>query len=91
MKTYNHLFETLENLNDFLDGIELDRSRQLLLRIHSSVHTADTMKELVAELRELLPNAVMIGCSTSHVICEGKIIQGACLISLTVLCNAIED
>lgn len=84
MKTYNHLFETLENLNDFLDGIELDRSRQLLLRIHSSVHTADTMKELVSELRELLPNAVMIGCSTSHVICEGKIIQGACLISLTV-------
>lgn len=84
MKTYNHLFETLENLNDFLDGIELDRNRQLLLRIHSSVHTADTMKELAAELRELLPNAVMIGCSTSHVICEGKIIQGACLISLMV-------
>lgn len=83
MKTYNHLFETFDNFNDFLDGIELDRSRQVLLRIHSSIHTVDTMEELAAGLRELLPNAVMIGCSTSHVICEGKILQGACLISLT--------
>lgn len=84
MKTYNHLFETLENLYDFLDGIELDKSSQVLLRIHSNVHTADMMEELTAELRRLLPDAVMIGCSTSHVICEGKILQGACLISLTV-------
>ena len=80
MKTYNHLFETLENFYDFLDGIELDKSSQVLLRIHSNVHTADMMEELTAELRKLLPDAVMIGCSTSHVICEGKVLQGACLI-----------
>ena len=84
MKTYNHLFETLENFNDFLDGIELDRNRQLLLRIHSNIHTADMMEKLAAELKGILPGAVMIGCSTSHVICEGKILQGTCLLSLTV-------
>ena len=84
MKTYNHLFETLEKFNDFLDGIELDRSRQVLLRIHSNIHTADMMEQLTAELKGILPSAVMIGCSTSHVICEGKILQGACLISLTL-------
>ena len=84
MKTYNHLFETLENFNDFLDGIMLDRNRQILLRIHSTIHTADMMEELTAKLKELLPNAVMIGCSASHVICEGKILQGVCLLSLTV-------
>ncbi len=84
MKTYNHLFESLENLNDFLDGIVLDRNRQVLLRIHSCIHTAEMMEELTAELKELLPNAVMIGCSASHVICEGKILQGVCLLSLTV-------
>lgn len=33
MKTYNHLFETVENFSDFLDGIVLDRNRQVLLRI----------------------------------------------------------
>ncbi|MDE6024097.1 MAG: EAL domain-containing protein [Lachnospiraceae bacterium] len=84
MKTYNHLFETLENFNDFLDGIMLDRNRQILLRIHSTIHTADMMEDLAAKLKELLPNAVMIGCSASHVICEGKILQGVCLLSLTV-------
>ena len=43
MKTYNHLFESLEKFNDYLDGIELDRNRQVLMRIHSNVHTADMM------------------------------------------------
>ncbi|MDE6676011.1 MAG: hypothetical protein K2K19_14575, partial [Acetatifactor sp.] len=62
----------------------MDRNKQVLLRIHSNIHTADMMEELAAKLKELLPNAVMIGCSTSHVICEGKILQGACLLSLTV-------
>ncbi|MDE7254448.1 MAG: hypothetical protein K2O32_16115, partial [Acetatifactor sp.] len=84
MKTYNHLFENLEIFNSFLDGIMLDRKQQILLRIHSSIHTADRMEELAANLKELLPNAVMIGCSASHVICEGKILQGVCLLSLTV-------
>lgn len=84
MKTYNHLFETLENFNDFLDGIELDRNKRLLLRIHSNIYTADMMEKLAVELKSILPGAVMIGCSTSHVICEGKILQGACLLSLTV-------
>lgn len=84
MKTYNHLFETLEHFNRFLDGIALDRNSQVLLRIHSSVHTADRMEGLAAELKGILPGAVMIGCSASHVICEGKILQGVCLLSLTV-------
>ena len=74
MKTYNHLFETLDNFNDFLDGIMLDRNRQVLLRIHSTIHTADMMEKLAAKLKELLPNAMIIGCSASHVICEGKIL-----------------
>lgn len=84
MKTYNHLFETSEHFNRFLDGIALDRNSQVLLRIHSNVHTADRMEELAAELKGILPGAVIIGCSASHVICEGKILQGVCLLSLTV-------
>ena len=85
--TYNHLFETLDNFNDSLDEILLDRNKQVLLRIHSTIHTADMMEELAAKINELLPNAVMIGCSASHVICEGKILQGVCLLSLTVFEN----
>lgn len=84
MKTYNHLFESLENFENYLDGITFDRNRQVLLRIHSGIHTAEMMEELAAELKRILPGAVMIGCSASHVICEGKILQGVCLISLTV-------
>ena len=39
MKTYNYLFETLDSFNDFLDGIALNRNSQVLLRIHSNIHT----------------------------------------------------
>lgn len=87
MKAYNHLFESLDLFEDFLDGIELDRNKRVLLRIHSSIHTMEMMNDLATELKEILPQAVMIGCSTSKVIFEGKLVSSACLISITEFCD----
>ena len=83
MKSYNHLYQSLAFLEEYLDGIQLDRNTKCLVRIHSSVHTAAEMERLSADVGQLLPNAVIIGCSTSKVICEGDIVANACLISIT--------
>ena len=83
MKTYNHLFQTMEQFCNYLDGIELDRNRQVLLRIHSCVHTGEKMKILASEMQDVLPNATIIGCSTNRVICEGKLIKDSCLVSIS--------
>lgn len=83
MKTYNHLFQTMEQFCNYLDGIEFDRSRKVLLRIHSSVHTCEKMEALASEMQDVLPNATIIGCSTNRVICEGKLIKDSCLVSIS--------
>ncbi|MGN1148263.1 MAG: EAL domain-containing protein [Lachnospiraceae bacterium] len=82
MKAYNHLYESLDKFKDYLDSIELDRSRRVLVRIHTNVNTPGEIQLLAQDIKALLPNAVLIGCSTSHVICEGQILSG-CLISIT--------
>ena len=87
MKAYNHLYESLDKFRDFLDSIELDRSSRVLVRIHTSTCTSGATKRLAQDVKALLPNAVMIGCSTSHVICEGQILSGS-LISITEFENS---
>lgn len=83
MKAYNHLFISIENFKNFIDGIELDRNKEVLLRIHTCIHSMEAIKPLVKEIKEILPKAVIIGCSTAGVICEGRILTDSCLISIT--------
>ena len=83
MKVYNHLYRDKRKFNNFLNGTGLDREKQALVRIQSSVHSSEEMSALSKEIREFLPNANITGCSTPGVICDGKIIEDACLVSIT--------
>lgn len=83
MRAYNHLFVSWRILEEFLDGIRADRNKKQLVRIHSSVHNCESMQALAERIQERLPNAAIIGCSTMGVICEGRIVKGTCLISVS--------
>lgn len=83
MKSYNHLFVSWGNFRSFLSGINMDYKEKVLVRIHSGIHTEWEMSEFARDIEKLLPEATIIGCSTSHVICEGRIVEKACLISIT--------
>ena len=89
MKVYNHLYRDKQKFVVFLNGIGLEREEQSLVRIHSCVHSAKEMSDLGKEIKELLPNANIIGCSSAGIICDGKIIKDACLVSITTFdgCN----
>lgn len=82
MKVYNHLYHDKQRFEIFLNGTELDRNKPTLIRIHSSVHSAEKMKSLAKEIKKYLPNSKIIGCSTPGVICDGRIIEDTCLISV---------
>lgn len=84
MKVYNHLYRSKNEFDIFINGIGIDRDKKALVRIHSSVHSAEGMSALAREIKEFLPNAKTIGCSTSGIICEGKISNDSCLISIAV-------
>lgn len=88
MRTYNHLYENVEILHGFLRDIMSFEDGKLLIRIHSAIHAPEQMDELVKNIREVVPEAHITGCSALEVIKEGKLVEGACLVSVTVLDQA---
>ena len=89
MRTYNHLFTEIDRFREFLDEISVKDTDRVLIRIHSAVHSKGQMQELAGEIRSLLPDAGIIGCSTMQVISDGRLFPAACLISVTVLERAL--
>lgn len=88
MITFNHNYKSKQSLLDFIDSTGLNSSSNILVRIHTAVHTIGEAGDLVKTIEEKLPNAKIIGCSTSHIILEGQIIPKACLISFTAFDSA---
>lgn len=84
MKAYNHMYVSLDIFKSFLESINLCLEQKVLLRIHSGIHTADQMQSLASDIKGVLPNAVIIGCSSTHMICEGNIEEHVCLVSISV-------
>ena len=89
MKTYNHLYTDIDKFREFLDEVSLKNSDHMLVRIHSAIHTKEQMQGLTEQIREILPDAGIIGCSTMQVISDGQLVPTACLISITVTERAV--
>lgn len=83
MDTINTLFSDLNSLNDLIQQEQLKDEENLLVRLHTSIHTMDSIKPLLHYLHEALPQAQIIGSSNGAVIYEGSILEEQCLISFT--------
>ncbi|MCR4557614.1 MAG: hypothetical protein K5779_07320 [Saccharofermentans sp.] len=49
--------------------------KDVLVRIHTAVHTAEEAVDLAACIKNIIPKAKILGTSTSAVISEGKMIH----------------
>jgi len=85
MFTWNLQYVSKKRLEDTLyqflvsDGEEKD----VLIRIHTAIHTAEEAVDLAAFIKGIIPNAQILGTSTSAIISEGKLIHDQCIISIT--------
>lgn len=57
MKIYNHLFHSKFKFSLFLKGTEIDKKREMLVRIHSCIYSADEITSLAKDVKELLPHS----------------------------------
>ncbi len=57
--------------------------KDVLVRIHTAIHTAEEAVDLAAFIKGIIPNAQILGTSTSAIINEGKLIHDQCIISVT--------
>ena len=61
-----------------------------LFHIFNDTAHRDKTDEIVEVLREILPDALYVGCSTSGNICDGALVNGD-LPNITAICNVFED
>lgn len=85
MFTWNLQFVSKKRLEDTLHQLIIsdEENKDVLVRIHTAVHTAEEAVDLAAFIKGIIPNARILGTSTSAVLCEGKLIHDQCIISIT--------
>lgn len=89
MKTFNILYEDDSSICDFVRKHNLQDCEHLLVRIHTSIHTIDTIRSFLSNLRLLLPKAVLIGSSNIAVINDGNLLYDQCLLAFSDMGDAI--
>ncbi len=85
MFTWNLMFISKKRLEDTLNQMIVGdgEDRDVLVRIHTALHTAEEAVDLAAFIKRIIPNARILGTSTSAIINGGKLIHDQCLISIT--------
>ena len=89
MFTWNIQYISKTRLADALKQSVIDTERgDILIRIHTAIHNAQEAVDLAAFIKKIVPEAHIIGTSTSAVIHEGKLHMDQCLISVTQMTHA---
>ena len=84
MFTWNFQLISKSRLLDTFNQLSLDPTKgDILIRIHTAAHYPDEAVELARFIKELVPEALIFGTSTSEIINGGKLIKDQCVISVT--------
>ncbi len=84
MFTWNFQYVSRARLAETFNQLSLNSQRgDILIRIHTAIHSEEEAVELAGFIKEQVPGAHIFGTSTSAVIEEGKMIPSQCVISVT--------
>jgi len=83
MKTFNIRYRSVEKLKDFLLTHKLSKQETVFVQIFTSIASSSHILTLVKALQELLPLAVIVGCSSDGEIIEGKVLSKNTVISIS--------
>ncbi len=89
MFTWNFQYVSKARLAETLGQLMLgNQPNNILVRIHTAIHTEDEAVDLARFMKQIVPGAHIFGTSTSAVICNGKLMQNRCVISVTQMKKA---
>jgi len=84
MKTFNIRYRSVEKLKSFLEAHSLNNQENLLVQVFTSIASPSHILTLSSTLKELLPYAMIVGCSTDGEIVDGKVLSKNTVISITL-------
>ena len=84
MQSFNTQFKDKKSLKDFISSNSINKSKNILVQIFSGVIDEKKSLDLSSTIKELLPDANIIGTTTSGEICLGKVYDNSVTISFSI-------
>lgn len=81
MKLFNHKYETLEDLRNFIEKNDINEN--VLIQIFSSNTSKELLIKIKEKIKELLPKSSLIATTTAGIVDEGHIRDDEVLISFS--------
>lgn len=85
MKVYSLLYDSANNLKDYVADNQLSADKKYLVIIHTDKLLKEEAAALTGFIADLLPNAEIIGCSVGGIIYKGESLTDKTLISVMEL------
>jgi len=89
MKNINTYYTNKEDLISFIHNENIQNSSSLLIQVFSAIVDKAFISTLLSELTELLPDAVIIGCTTDGEIMDGNVSSQKVVLSFTQFDNTL--
>lgn len=84
MKTYNTRYSDYDTLDKYIRENEIYKSENILVQIFSDISNKKLLSEVIKSLREILPQAKILGATSSAGILDGKTVGESLILSITV-------
>lgn len=84
MKSYNLQYTNYENLKEFININDIDKSENILVQVFTGITNQDFIEEMIKNLVDLMPQCKIIGATSAAEIYEGNAYIKSCTISITV-------
>ncbi len=83
MRTFNTYYKNYKKLNNFIDKNSIDKTKEILVQVFSSVCDKESLKATLKEIHKALPNAKIIGSTTDGEILEKDVTIDKIVISIS--------
>lgn len=87
MKTYNLIYKDFHNLNEYICKNNISYYNKILIQIFSGIRNKDYVCKIKKDILNVLPQAKIIGATSSGEILNGNSVNNSCVISITIFNN----
>lgn len=91
MKTYNIIYKNSIDLNRFVDENNISNCEKVLIQVFCGITDKHYIKGVTRDIKNSIPKGKIIGVTTAGEIYEGRSIEDACILSITVFENTQID
>lgn len=84
MKQYGFVYDNLEEMKSFIYSKNIDKNDNILVQVFTGVIDANYIKKVISEILSVLPQAEIIGATTSGEIFKKRTMDYSTVIAITV-------